>query len=457
MATITKRGKSYLIRCYAGYSVDGKQITKSMTYRPEPGMTQAKIKKEVQRQAVLFEESVKAGECDGKRIKFEKFAEQWLKDYAEVELAPKTVYDYRKLLLSINAYIGHLYLDDIRPKLLIQMREAIANTPAETMYVVRSSLKGMLKKCELNTYAALQQATGLCEDTISRATKKSKVSKETAQKIADAMGMSLSDVFVKKEGKPRSGNTVRHYMRLVSSVFTKAVEWQYIDSNPAARVGLPKKGSQEQPVLTVEEAQYMLELLDKEPIHYRTAVTVLLMTGMRREELLGLHWRNLDYENQLIAIEKAVQYVGGQGNVEGDTKTRQSRRIVKAAPVVMDCLRTYMEHKQKLMAQQGYEWSKNDYIFGNLQGDIPAACTLTAWFKDFVRRNDLPDIHLHSLRHTAATLLIDGNCPITAVAGTLGHATPATTTTIYAHAIQRATAKSAAVMQDLFGNKSVSG
>lgn len=226
MATITKRGKSYLIRCYAGYSVDGKQITKSMTYRPEPGMTPAKIKKEVQRQAVLFEESVKAGECDGKRIKFEKFAEQWLKDYAEVELAPKTVYDYRKLLPSINAYIGHLYLDDIRPKHLIQMREAIANTPAETMYVVRSILKGMLKKCGLNTYAALQQATGLCEDTISRATKKSKVSKETA------------------------------------------------------------------------------------------------------------------------------------------------------------------------------------------------------WFKDFVRRNDLPDIHLHSLRHTAATLLIDGNCPITAVAGTLGHATP---------------------------------
>lgn len=89
MATITKRGKSYLIRCYAGYSVDGKQITKSMTYRPEPGTTPAKIKKEVQRQAVLFEESVKAGECDGKRIKFEKFAEQWLKDYAEVELAQK--------------------------------------------------------------------------------------------------------------------------------------------------------------------------------------------------------------------------------------------------------------------------------------------------------------------------------------------------------------------------------
>ena len=65
MATITKRGKSYLIRCYAGYSVDGKRITKSMTYRPEPGMTQAKNKKEVPRQAVLFEESVKAGECDG--------------------------------------------------------------------------------------------------------------------------------------------------------------------------------------------------------------------------------------------------------------------------------------------------------------------------------------------------------------------------------------------------------
>ena len=73
-----------------------------------------------------------------------------------------------------------------------------------------------------------------------------------------------------------------------------------------------------------------------------------------------------------------------------------------------------------------------------------------------IRRNNLPDIHLHDLRHTAATLMIEEQCPITAVAGTLGHAPPATTTTIYAHALRRANAKTANVMQNLFEKKKIS-
>lgn len=158
----------------------------------------------------------------------------------------------------------------------------------------------------------------------------------------------------------------------------------------------------------------------------------------------------------MISIEKAIQYVPGMGNIEGDTKTRQSRREVKAAPMVMECLKTFQDYKRKQTAEQELEWSDNDYVFGKADGKTPVPGTLTGWFKTFIRRNNLPDIHLHDLRHTAATLMIEEQCPITAVAGTLGHATPATTTTIYAHALQRASAKTANVMQNLFEKKKIS-
>ena len=133
--------------------------------------------------------------------------------------------------------------------------------------------------------------------------------------------MPLEDVFDVHEGKTRMNTTVRHYMRLISSMFTTAIQWKYLTDNPDARVGLPKMDSAEQIVLTLEEAQQM--------------------------------------------------------------------------------------------AEQGLEWSDDDCVFDKAND----------------KRNNLPDIHLHDLRRTAATLMIGEQCPITAVAGTLGHATPATTTT----------------------------
>ena len=166
MASITKRGNAYLIRCYAGYTAEGKQITKMMTWHPEPGMLESRAQKEAQRQAVMFEDSIKFGICDNTHIKFQQYAEIWLKDYAEVELAPKTVYDYKHLMPAINAEIGYLYLDKITPTHLIRLRDKLSQAKKETRYTVRGNLKQMLKARGFRTYVALQKASGLCEETI---------------------------------------------------------------------------------------------------------------------------------------------------------------------------------------------------------------------------------------------------------------------------------------------------
>ena len=97
--------------------------------------------KEAQRQAIMFEESIKFGTTDNTHIRFQQYAEIWLKDYAEVELAPKTVCDYKHLMPAINAEIGYLYLDKITPTHLIRLRDKLSQTQKETRYTVRENLK----------------------------------------------------------------------------------------------------------------------------------------------------------------------------------------------------------------------------------------------------------------------------------------------------------------------------
>lgn len=94
MATIRKRGKSYQIRVSCGYDVNGNQVERSMTWKPDPKMTEKQIEKELQRQAVLFEESCMNGHVNS-TVKFQEFTEQWFKEYAEIKLKAQTIRNYR--------------------------------------------------------------------------------------------------------------------------------------------------------------------------------------------------------------------------------------------------------------------------------------------------------------------------------------------------------------------------
>lgn len=114
MATIEKRGETYRITVSAGYDLKGKQIRRSMTYKPEAGMTKRKAEKEAQRQALLFEESIKNGFTTDGNIKFEEFARQWVKQIErEGELKPLTIKRFKQCQERTYKAIGHLKMNKI--------------------------------------------------------------------------------------------------------------------------------------------------------------------------------------------------------------------------------------------------------------------------------------------------------------------------------------------------------
>lgn len=289
MATITKRGDAYRFRCYDGYNTAGRQIERSMTWKIPEGMSEKKAEKEAQRLAALFEEKVRTGNVAEQKIKFAAFAEKWFRDYAEQQLRPRTTARYKTLMVRINPAIGHIYLDMLRPGHLTEFYKNLGEVQKATSYAIAKDLKALLKKQGI-TKKQLAELASVSETTLTSVIGGKNVSPITAQKIADALHINIKKLFRPASWpEPLAGKTILQYHRLISSILQTAVHWQYIPANPADRVKPPKVKKEEAPYLDDMQAIRLLELMEDQPIQYRTAVAILLFTGMRRGELLGLN------------------------------------------------------------------------------------------------------------------------------------------------------------------------
>lgn len=449
MATIKKRGNSYLIRCYDGYDQAGRQIERTMTWKIPTGMSEKKAEREARHQAELFEEKVRTGQSAEKKIKFSDFCDLWMKDYAETQLRPKTVTRYRGLLERIKPALGSIYLDRLRPTHLTAFYRELAQVRKVSTYIARVDLKAFLKEHKV-TQTKLAEDSGICTATIRSIIIGNAATEETVKKIADALHIDFNKLFQPSgEPQPLSGQTILHYHRLISVILQTAVEWQYIPANAAERVKPPKAESNEAVYLDDKQAIRLLELMEDQPIYYRTAVTVLLFTGMRRGELMGLVWSDIDFDNNTITIQRSLQYLPDMGVFTSDTKTKSSRRVIKAPATAIQSLKIYRTWQKRTFMSIGQQWKESGCVFVTQNGTPMHPDTLTSWFGSFIKTTDLPQIHIHSLRHTNATLQIANGVAVTTVAGTLGHSTANTTTKVYAHAIQSAAAASAEMMDNL--------
>lgn len=451
MATIQKRGNSYKITVSCGYDLTGKQIRRHKTFTPDKGMTEKQVEKAVQREAVLFEERCRRGQILDENIRFADFAEKWFTDYAEKQLRPKTLARYRSLMPRINAAIGHIRLSKLQPHHLMAFYDNLAEAGVreDTKYHCKVDLKVLLKARSM-TKSALAGQSEVSLFVLNSITQNKNISKDSAQRISKALNLPCGELFdpVGKD-ETLSPKTILHHHRLLSSILSTAVQWQVIFSNPCERIKPPKVDQKEPHYLDETEAAHLLELLQKEEIQNRTMISILLYTGVRRGELLGLEWEDIDFENHTIHIRRSSLYLVDKGIFVDETKNATSVRVIKAPDAAFEVLRSFKKWQAEQKLKVGDQWKGKNRLFTTWDGRPLHPDTLTGWFHDFIVENDLPQVSIHSLRHTNATLMIAGGTPVTTVANRLGHATPATTTKIYAHAIRSADEAAAETLQNI--------
>lgn len=382
MASYYKRGNSYVIRVSCGCDAKGKQVYQSMTWKPEEGMTAKQIEKEVNRQAVLFEESCKHG-FQKKVVKFEVFCEEWFEDYAKQNLRHTTYTYLYHQRLRVNKAIGHLRMDKI-----------------------------------------------------------------TARQIQAFINSLFKDGANERNGKPLSVKSARHILNLISDVFGYAVKMGVVSDNPCSKVSLPKIEHKEKQIYTPEEAARFLELLNDEHIKYRAFFNLTIYSGFRRGEMLGLEWKDVDFDNGIISVRRTSCYTVDRGVYTDTTKTKTSQRTLKFPKYIMDLLKELREYQDGEALKWGNKWVETDRLFTKDNGEPQHPNTTYTWLKRFCKKNDLPFYGLHTYRHLFATLLVNGGVDIVTVSGALGHSNVTTTSNIYCHILETARAKVTDVIAD---------
>lgn len=241
--------------------------------------------------------------------------------------------------------------------------------------------------------------------------------------------------FDGREGKI-SDKSLMYCFRVLSSMLKYAVLTQKINDNPCDKAIPPKVARHKSICFDDANLARMFVALNKEPIKYRAIVLTGIYTGCRLGELLGLKWSDINYDKATISITRSVQALHGRGMYAKAPKTENSIREFAASPNVMSILSEYKEWQEGQKAKAGEQWQEGGWIFTRKNGKPVFPTTPSHWFREFLKRHNLPPMRFHDLRHLSATLMIAQGVPMKNVSDRLGHADVRTTLNIYASSMK---------------------
>jgi integrase len=236
-----------------------------------------------------------------------------------------------------------------------------------------------------------------------------------------------------RDGAALSGTQVRNIHRVLHNALNYAVRLGYIARNPTEAIDKPRHDTEERIVYTPDEVR--LFLLPVEGDRLQAMWYLVLSTGLRRAELAGLRWRDvaLDRDPPILAV-RTTRTTAGHAVVEYDPKSRSSRRVLHLDGGTAEVLRAHRSAMAAETEKRG-EFALPEYVFVDEFGDPFHPARLTRDLHALQRRAGLPEITLHDLRHTAATIALLAGVHPKVVSERHGHASTQITLDRYSHVL----------------------
>ena len=225
-----------------------------------------------------------------------------------------------------------------------------------------------------------------------------------------------------------SSNTLRRHHDMLSSALRAAVKQDMLLVSPMDRVEPPRAKQYEADFYKPEELKRLYALLDGHFLELPAKMAGSL--GLRREELCGLKWENVSFERRVLYIREA-RTAFGANIVQKETKNRSSVRTLYIPEDLLQLLTAELERQKKVLP------APPEYVVLDKRGQPFSPNALSLAFTRFVRKNNLPRVTLHGLRHSFATIASFQGVSLFDIGKALGHSTPATTGRIYTHLIDR--------------------
>lgn len=230
-----------------------------------------------------------------------------------------------------------------------------------------------------------------------------------------------------------SVSNVRYAHVVLHVVLDTAVRIGLTSRNVADIVDVPRLRRREMTPFTEEQARAFLEACIGHP--YEALFVLALATGMRRGELLALKWDDIDFDTASLQVQRTLQK-SLRGYVFAKPKTTRSRRRIALSATVLAALKRHRAQQAETRLKLGDAWTDLDLVFPSAVGRMYEPSNFVRYqFKPIIKRTGLPNVRLHDLRHTAATLLLAKGVNPKVVSEMLGHSNVSITLNVYGHVL----------------------
>ena len=404
----------YKVTCYLGRTEDNKPIRKKRTFRPDSSLSKKKREKALQKFVEELEEKCSTGLIVGEETTLQGYSERWLENYVEKELEATTATRYKHGIKTINSRIGYLKLTEIKPSTVLDF------------------LNGLREK----GYQRGGKTVPYSEESIR--TLKIILSSVLSAAVADGIISNNPCSIRQRQHKKVERKEVRCFSTEEAARFLDVIE------KPIPIIVPEHKAKRHGKEVTIPEFQQ--GTLDVQ-LKFRVLYCLTIFSGLRRGELLGLQWKDIDFTEKSIEVNRTIQYTPSQGIFIKPPKTQSGFRKIFLPEVVMQKLTELRREQRKQMLSLGTAWKgsrkpNENFVFTQETGEPMFPSTpraeLSRILKTYnksckVESDKLPMISLHELRHTSASILISQGLEATAVAQRLGHSDASITLQVYAH------------------------
>ncbi|WP_096635797.1 tyrosine-type recombinase/integrase [Clostridium cochlearium] len=261
--------------------------------------------------------------------------------------------------------------------------------------------------------------------------------------LKDLKPIHIENLILSEKKKKLSGSTLQGIYGVLNSAFNRGVKLQLMYDNPCRFVYRPKRDKFKANTLSVEEINKIFNILDKDNYNdyiMSLGLSIVLELGLRRGELGGLEWNNINFKNNCVTIENNLIYTNSDVRITS-TKTDESERTIYLSDNLIKLLKSHKKIQNANKLKYGSLYEKNifddkkfDFIMTWENGKVVHPNYYTARFRKIMNKLDFDrNIRFHDLRHTNATLLLQGGVDFKVIQTRLGHADIHTTLNIYSH------------------------
>jgi integrase len=257
----------------------------------------------------------------------------------------------------------------------------------------------------------------------------------------------IRQLYMRMQMEGKGARTIQLVHVTLHCAFAQAIKEGLIGHNPLEAVERPKVETKRYDIFTEKQARAFIAAAKGHS--YEALFFLALTTGMRKGEILGLMWTDVDWEKSILRIERQLQPVSYEGGALVPTKTRSGRRHIMVGKGALALLKEHRERQEMQKAVAGNRWQEHGMIFTTSIGTYIDQTKVSRAFKRILREAGLPDIRFHDLRHTSISILLDNGTPVNTVQSRAGHSKASVTTDIYGHAMARSQEVAARMIEEI--------